>query len=46
MPAGRGAFILFEGVDKSGKSTQSRALVDHLNSPQVPTPFTWLGQTH
>ena len=36
MPAqGRGAFILFEGVDKCGKTTQSRALVDHLNSAEV-----------
>ena len=32
---GRGAFVLFEGVDKSGKTTQCRGLVDHLNSDKV-----------
>lgn len=27
----RGKFILFEGLDRSGKTTQSTRLVDHLN---------------
>ncbi|KAK9823807.1 hypothetical protein WJX72_005643 [[Myrmecia] bisecta] len=37
IPAGvrRGAFIVFEGVDRCGKSTQSKRLVDHLNSHGV-----------
>jgi len=30
--AKRGAFILFEGIDRCGKSTQSQRLVEHLNS--------------
>nr|XP_047138630.1 LOW QUALITY PROTEIN: thymidylate kinase-like [Hydra vulgaris] len=29
---GRGAFVVLEGCDKSGKSTQCRLLVDYLNS--------------
>lgn len=32
----RGSFILFEGCDKSGKSTQSSALVARLNSMSIP----------
>ena len=28
----RGAFILFEGVDRSGKTTQASRLVQHLNA--------------
>ena len=31
----RGAFILFEGVDRCGKTTQSRRLVDHLTGKGV-----------
>ena len=31
----RGAFIVFEGVDRCGKSTQSRLLVDHLKGSGV-----------
>jgi dTMP kinase len=32
----RGAFILLEGLDRSGKSTQARMLVDALNDNNVP----------
>ena len=34
--APRGAFILFEGVDRSGKSTQAARLVDALNAQGTP----------
>ena len=34
-PKSRGAFIVFEGVDRCGKSTQSRLLVDHLKGSGV-----------
>ena len=34
---GRGAFILFEGVDRCGKTTQSRRLVDYLTAKGVGT---------
>ena len=34
-PPSRGAFILFEGVDRCGKSTQSARLVDGLNAAGV-----------
>ena len=37
--AGRGAFILLEGVDRAGKTTQARMLVQHLQvrlSPRAP----------
>ena len=39
---GRGAFLLFEGVDKSGKSTQCRGLVEFLNSDKVRSQLGWL----
>lgn len=32
MSSRRGAFILFEGVDRCGKTTQARKLVDALNA--------------
>ena len=35
----RGAFILFEGVDRSGKTTQCKRLVDYLKGKGVPTEF-------
>jgi hypothetical protein len=34
-PQPRGAFVLFEGVDRSGKSTQAARLVDALNAEGV-----------
>lgn len=33
----RGAFILFEGVDRSGKTTQASRLVQHLNATGRPS---------
>jgi len=33
----RGAFIVFEGLDKSGKTTQSKILVERLNQMGVPS---------
>lgn len=36
--APRGAFILFEGVDRSGKSTQAAKLVETLNKQGVSGP--------
>lgn len=33
--AQRGAFILFEGGDRCGKTTQSQSLVDHLQASGV-----------
>ena len=33
----RGLFIVFEGLDKTGKSTQSKLLVDTLNKSNMPT---------
>jgi hypothetical protein len=32
----RGAFIVFEGVDRSGKSTQSQKLVEKLTAKSIP----------
>lgn len=31
----RGAFIVLEGIDRCGKSTQARRLVDNLNASGV-----------
>jgi hypothetical protein len=42
--ATRGAFILFEGVDRCGKTTQARRLVDALNAGGVRTGI--LGKYH
>ena len=33
----RGAFILLEGLDRSGKTTQTKLLAQHLNSQPQPT---------
>jgi dTMP kinase len=35
----RGAFILFEGVDRCGKTTQARRLVDSLTARGQSTEF-------
>lgn len=32
MSGSRGAFILLEGIDRCGKTTQSRRLVEFLNN--------------
>ena len=37
--AKRGAFILFEGVDRCGKTTQARKLADALNAAGQPAVF-------
>ena len=37
--AKRGAFILFEGVDRCGKTTQAKRLVDALVQRGQPTVF-------
>ena len=52
-PCQRGAFILFEGGDRCGKTTQSQSLVDHLQASGVRLPnvqelsatsrWIWLG---
>lgn len=34
-PAPRGAFIVFEGADRAGKSTQCQMLVEHLAAAGV-----------
>lgn len=34
----RGAFILFEGGDRCGKTTQAQSLVDNLKASGVNTP--------
>lgn len=36
----RGAFIVLEGIDRSGKSTQAQRLVDFLNSQGVSPIFS------
>ena len=35
----RGAFILFEGVDRCGKTTQAKRLVETLSAAGQPTVF-------
>jgi thymidylate kinase len=35
----RGAFILFEGVDRCGKTTQAKRLVEALNAAGQPATF-------
>lgn len=35
----RGAFIVFEGCDRSGKTTQSKKLVEYLNANNIPSEF-------
>lgn len=35
----RGALIVFEGCDRSGKTTQCKKLVDALNSENIPATF-------
>lgn len=40
METPRGKFIVFEGLDGSGKSTQSRKFRDHLESLGKPTLYT------
>ncbi|KNC97162.1 thymidylate kinase [Spizellomyces punctatus DAOM BR117] len=37
MPRRRGALIVFEGVDRSGKSTQTALLTQNLSSHQIPS---------
>ena len=32
----RGLFIVFEGLDRSGKSTQVQRLLDYLSAREVP----------
>lgn len=33
----RGAFIVLEGIDRTGKTTQAKLLVDFLASKNVPS---------
>lgn len=40
MPARRGLFIVLEGPDKSGKSTQARLLVEALKAKGLPVLHT------
>lgn len=35
----RGAFILFEGIDKSGKSTQSKKLKEFLDNKNIKSKY-------
>lgn len=37
MASKRGAFIVFEGIDRSGKSTQSLNLAEALNAEHIKT---------
>ncbi|XP_072932213.1 uncharacterized protein [Epargyreus clarus] len=40
MTVKRGALIVIEGVDRTGKSTQCRKLVENLNKKQIPAEYT------
>jgi dTMP kinase len=35
-----GKFIVFEGIDKSGKETQAKMLYDYLNNKGIPVIYT------
>ncbi|MCK4336093.1 MAG: dTMP kinase [Candidatus Aenigmarchaeota archaeon] len=35
-----GKFIVFEGIDKSGKETQAKMLYDHLHAKGIPVIYT------
>jgi len=39
---GRGLFFVFEGLDRSGKSTQSRKLREHLQKENGPESVKWM----
>uniref|UniRef100_A0A6V0IF02 Thymidylate kinase n=1 Tax=Zooxanthella nutricula TaxID=1333877 RepID=A0A6V0IF02_9DINO len=39
---GRGLFVVFEGLDRSGKSTQSRKLREHLQAVQGKDMVKWM----
>jgi len=36
----QGKFIVFEGIDKSGKHTQARMLLEHLKNKGIPAIYT------
>ncbi|KAI5651700.1 thymidylate kinase domain-containing protein [Phthorimaea operculella] len=40
MTLKRGALIVIEGVDRTGKSTQCKALVESLKKKQIPAEYT------
>lgn len=39
VPPRRGAFIVIEGIDRSGKTTQSTKLVEALNKAGIPAVY-------
>lgn len=39
MTIARGAFIVVEGIDRAGKTTQCHALVEQLSKENVPVTF-------